>query len=275
MNSIYEYSDYRRYLRDYFTAKKRESKGFSLKVLADRAGFKARDYLLRVMNGTRNLSRSSAFMLSNALRLSEKEADYFANMIAFNQAETVREKEFFFKKMSEVCAHGKHQRLRQDQFDYFSEWYFAALRSLLPVMSFKDNFSELAKFLDPPLTATQARKAVELLLQLGLLAKDASGNYTVLAPQLTGGDEVTSVALARFHRQSLDLARRAIDYYPARERDVSGVTMSLSSAGFDKIKAEIQAFRKRAMRIAEQDANEEGVFQLNLQFFPLSKRKKR
>jgi uncharacterized protein (TIGR02147 family) len=109
---------------------------------------------------------------------------------------------------------------------------------------------------------------------LGLLIKEKTGNYTVPVSQLTVDDEVMSVALARFHKQSLDLARRAIDYYPSQNREISGVTMSLSSAGFDKIKSEIQAFRRKVMAVAEQDIKEEGVFQLNVQLFPLSKRRK-
>jgi uncharacterized protein (TIGR02147 family) len=112
------------------------------------------------------------------------------------------------------------------------------------------------------------------LIQLGLLTREKTGRYSVPVSQLTVGDEVMSVALARFHKQSLDLAKRAIDFYPSQGREISGVTMSLSSAGFDKIKSEIQAFRRKVMTVAEQDTKEEGAFQLNFQFFPLSKRRK-
>jgi uncharacterized protein (TIGR02147 family) len=275
MKSLFEYTDYRSFLRDYFAFKKAENKNFSFRILADRAGFKARDYLLRVMNGSRNLSQSGAFMLSRALKLSEKEADYFTHLVFFNQAGTSIEKDYFLKKMNEVNKYGKIQKLRQDQFVYLSEWYYSALRSLLPVIDFKDNYSEIAKFLDPALTPGQVRKAIDLLVQLGLLAKNKAGRFEVPASRLTAGDEVQSVALARFHKQILELARRAIDYCPAKGRDISGVTISLSSSGFDKIKSEIQAFRKKVMAVAEQDANEEAVFQLNIQFFPLSKRMKR
>jgi uncharacterized protein (TIGR02147 family) len=125
------------------------------------------------------------------------------------------------------------------------------------------------------LTPGQVKKAVELLMRLGLLRRDARGRYAVAAPSLSAGDEVQSAALIRFHKQSLALAARAVDRFRAPERDISGVTMSLSRDGFEKLKAEIQAFRKRAMLIAEQDAGEEGVFQLNIQFFPLSKRKEK
>lgn len=274
MNSLFEYTDYRKFLRDYYGSKKDEKKGFSLKVLADRAGFKARDFVLRVMNGSRNLSHSGAFMLSMALRLSEKETDYFTNLVSFNQANVPREKDFFLRKMAEVGKYNRLQKLRQEQVVYLSEWYYSALRSLLPVIDFKNSYTELAKFLDPPLTPSQARKAVELLVQLGLLTRDKNGKYSVPVSQLTVGDEVMSVALARFHKQSLELAKRAIDYYPSQDREISGVTMSLSSAGFEKIKSEIQAFRRKVMTVAEQDANEEGAFQLNIQLFPLSKRRK-
>jgi uncharacterized protein (TIGR02147 family) len=274
MNSLFEYTDYRKFLRDYYDFKKGEKKGFSLKVLADRAGFKARDYVLRVMNGSRNLSQSGAFMLSRALRLSEKETNYFTNLVSFNQANTPCEKDFFLRKMAEVGKFNRLQKLRQEQVAYLSEWYYSALRSLLPVLDFKDDYAEIAKFLDPPLTPAQARKAVELLLQLGLLTKEKTGRYSVPVSQLTVGDEVESVALTRFHKQSLELARRAIDCCPSRGREVSGVTMSLSSAGFEKIKSEIRAFRRKMMAVAEQDANEEGAFQLNIQLFPLSKRRK-
>jgi uncharacterized protein (TIGR02147 family) len=274
MDSIFSYADYRSFLKDYFTEKKAENKGFSLKVISDRAGFKARDYILRVMNNNRNLSQTGVFMLSRALRLSAREADYFMNLVGFNQSKIPSEKEFFFKKMSDTCKYGRHQKLRQDQYEFFSEWYYSALRSLLPVIDFNGDHSEIAQFLDPPLTPSQVKKAIDLLVQLGLLSRDRNGRFSVSTPAVTAGDEVKSVALLHFHRQSLDLAKRAMERYPADRRDISGVTMSLSQTGFDRLKAEIQDFRKRVMLIAEQDADEDGVYQINLQFFPLSKKKK-
>ena len=273
MDSIFTYIDYRLFLRDYIHEKKLNSNGFSFKVIADRAGFKARDYILRVMNGSRNLSQSGVCMLSQALRFSEKEAEYFTNLVGFNQAKKPSEKEFFFNKISAIRKYGQAQKLRNDQFEYLSEWYYVAIRSLLPVMDFKDDFAALAKFLDPPLTPGQAKKAVNLLLRLGLVQRTAQGNYTVPASSLSTGDEIASTALFQFHKQSIDLARRALDYFSASDRDISGVTMSLSGPGLKRVKEEVQRFRKRIMEIATEDKGEEGAFQLNIQLFPLSKRR--
>lgn len=275
MESLLTYTDYRKFLKDYVHEKKLLNKAFSFKVLADRVGFKARDYILRVMNGTRNLSQSGVYMLSQALSFSDKEADYFASLVGFNQAKTAKEKEFFYGKIASVRKHGLSQKLRSDQFEYLSQWHYSALRSLLPVIDFRDNFAALGRFLDPPLTPGEAKKAVQLLIKLGILRRTDSGKYTVPASSLSTGDDVASVALTQFHRQSLDLARRALDYFPGAERDISGVTMSLSRQGFEKIRAEAGRFRKRAMEIAAEDSGEEGVFQVNIQLFPLSKRKKK
>jgi uncharacterized protein (TIGR02147 family) len=275
MESIFTYTNYRCFLKDYLKAKKLEKKGFSLKVIADRAGFKARDYILRVMNGSRNLSQSGICMLSRALRLTEKEADYFVNLVGFNQARNPGEAEIFYTKLAHIHKYGQYQKLRQDQFEYLSEWYYSAIRSLLPLLDFKDNYAMLGRLLDPPLTPGQVKTAVTLLLNLGLIQRSESGKYTASDTSLSTGDEVVSVALMQFHKQSLDLARRALDRYSSFERDVSGVTMSLSSLGFEQIKKEIQSFRKRIMEIASRDTNEERAFQLNIQLFPLSKRNKK
>lgn len=273
METIFAYTDYRLFLKDLFAFKKSQNKSYSLKIVADRAGFKARDYFLRVMNGTRNLSQSGCFKLSEALQLSGKEADYFTNMVAFNQAETAREKEFFYLKMAEIGKYGKQQKIRNDQFEYFSEWYYSALRSLLPVVNFNDDFTAIGKFLSPQLSGSQVEKAVNVLIALQLLEKTGDGSYKVTSSQLTAGDAVKSVAMMRFHKQSLDLARRTLDTCKSDERDISGVTMSLSRNAFEKIKEEIALFRKKVMLVAESDSHEDQVFQLNLQLFPLSKRR--
>jgi uncharacterized protein (TIGR02147 family) len=271
MESLFAYTDYRRYLRDYFTHMKTAHNGFSLRTLSDRAGFRARDYLLRVMNGARNLSKSGMYKLSRALRLSEKEADYFENLVAMNQARTLDEKRHFYARLSRIGKHVKQQRLRGDQFSILSEWHHCAIRSLLPVADFKDDYAAIGAVLDPPVSAAQARKSVELLLSLGLLARNADGSYSVAAQALSTGDEVRSVALTEFHNATLSLAGRSLGRHLPRDRDISGVTMSLSAEGFAKVRNEIRALRQRVMEIAAEDTGEDRVCHLNVHLFPLTR----
>src|SRR5690349_25170844 len=120
MESIFAYTDYRLYLADFFEERKRQNKHFSLRMLAERSGFKARDYLMRVMRGDRNLSPDGAERLSKYFRFSEKQAEYFRILIQFNQAPTTSEKESCYRRLSEIQKYGAHQKLRRDQFEYLS-----------------------------------------------------------------------------------------------------------------------------------------------------------
>ncbi len=223
------------------------------------------------MNGSRNLSQSGVFKLCRGLRLSNKEADYLERLVAFNQAKSHGEKEHYYQQMSEIREYGKHQKIRKEQFEYFSQWYHAAIRSILPLNTFHNDYAALGKYLDPPISARQARQSVELLIRLGLVEKDEEGNYRVSTSSLTTGDEVKSLAISVFHKNILDLSKRSIDKHVSEQRDISGITMSVSDAGFRKIKSEIQAFRKKIMSIAESDKKEDRICQLSIQYFPLSK----
>lgn len=271
MDSLFAYTDYRLFLRDWYAEKKQGSRHFSLRMLAEKSGFKARDFLLRVMRGDRNLSLDGAQKLSKYFRFSEKQADYFQTLVQFNQAANTAEKEECWRRLSEIQKYGSHQKLRHEQFEYFSSWYHSAIRSLLTVMDCDDDWEKVARLLDPPITPKQAKDSVDLLLRLGLLQREGRGRYTVSHPALSTGDEVASLAVAGFHKASMDLVRRSIDRHPAPARDISGVTMSLSRDGFRRIKSELQAFRKKVMAIASEDRAEDMVYQLNLHFIPLTK----
>lgn len=277
MEPVFAYTDYRRYLADFFNERKRLNKRFSLRMLAERAGFKARDYLMRVMRGDRNLSLEGAVKLSEFFRFSEKQAEYFQALVQFNQARTVTEKEQCFARLSEIKKYGSHQKLRLDQFEYLTAWYHSALRSLLPVLEPRpladgsEDWERVGKLLDPAITAKQARDSVELLLRLGLLARDAKGRYAVQEPALSTGDEVAALGVAGFHRATMELAKRSIDKHPPTARDISGLTMSVSQDGFRRIKSELRAFRKRVQAIASSDVGEDMVYQLNLHLIPLTR----
>jgi uncharacterized protein (TIGR02147 family) len=277
MEPLFAYTDYRRFLADWFAEKKRANARFSLRMLAERSGFKARDYLMRVMRGDRNLSPEGVRKLSGFFRFSEKQAEYFSALVEFNQARATPDKERCYARLSEVRKYGAHQRLRQDQFEYLTAWYHSALRSLLPVLEpplagdGPEAWDRLAKLMDPPLSAKQARDSVDLLLRLGLLARDARGRFSVKEPALTTGDEVAALGVAAFHRATMELAKRSIDKHPPESRDISGITMSISQDGFRRIKSELRAFRKRIQAIASADTGEDMAYQLNLHLIPLTR----
>lgn len=273
MKSLFEYMDYREFIKDYFASKKAKYSHYSLRTLSEQAGFKARDYILRVMNGSRNLSEKGIRMLSDAMHHSEKEADYFRSLVLFNQAEDVLVKGEYFKKIQEYKKQGKCSKLLDDQYSYLSNWYNVALRSLLTDIDITTEYRKIGRMLDPPLTESETREAIERLLTLGLISKDTSGRYLVETPNLSVSNHVQSLALVNLHKMFIDLSRRSLDVHHSEERDISGVTMSISADGYEKIRTELKEFRKKLMSIAASDSNEDRVYHLNLHLFPVTKRR--
>lgn len=270
MNSLFAYSDYRLYLQDWYAEKKQANTHFSFRLWAEKSGFKARDYLMRVMRGDRNLSLDGIEKLSEYFHFSEKQIEYFRALVAFNQAEEPIAKEKAWQKLSQISKIGVHQKIRREQFEYFSSWHYAALRSLLPVTDCGDDWEKVGRWFDPILSAKQVKDSVDLLLKLGLLQRKAKGRYTVTHAALTTGDEIASVAVAAFHKTTIDLVKRSIEKHPSTARDISGITMSLSNQGYQRIKTELSAFRKKVMEIAAADTKEDMVYQLNLHLIPLT-----
>ncbi len=85
MRPIYEYRDYREYLRDFYHFKKRTNPYYSYRLFSMKAGFKAPNLLKLVMDGQRNLTRQSVVKFAKALRLDECEAECFRAMVLRNQ----------------------------------------------------------------------------------------------------------------------------------------------------------------------------------------------
>ena len=60
---IFEYTDYRKYLKDYYETKKKKNKSFSYQQFANNAGFKTKTFLFNVIQGGKPVSKKSILNL--------------------------------------------------------------------------------------------------------------------------------------------------------------------------------------------------------------------
>jgi uncharacterized protein (TIGR02147 family) len=268
--NIYEYLDYRRFLQDFYAKRKEENPSFSYENFARKAGLKSKGMVHDILTGKRPLSKDSLFKVAEALGLDEKSLSYFEHLVGYGQAKTLKEKSFFFRKLKDQSPRTRIQKIRDDCYEFYSQWYYNTLRELLPLIRFTGDHEALGAMLNPPVTAAQARKAVELLLRLGLLEKTRTG-FRQIDKLITSGDDVEEMALRDFHLQNMVLASDSIDKVPRAERDHSCLIVGFSKAGFDNLKTEIQAFRKRVLKLSEEDPKPSRVFHVNFLVFPTTR----
>ena len=88
---------------------------------------------------------------------------------------------------------------------------------------------------------------------------------------VTTGAETRGIHIRRYHRAMLERAAESMELVEGSERDISSVTLCVASHRVPQLKAEIQAFRKRLMQLAEDDDHPDRVMQFNVQLFPLSR----
>lgn len=271
LKKVFEYLDYREFLKDYYKQKKAANPAFSLRIFSDKIGFKAKDFISRVMNGEKNLSKQSIPKVTSGLKLGKHETEFFIALVEFNQAESTEDRNTAFDKMQTtlkvVRFAEKQHLLGHAQYMVYSHPRHLFIRSLIGMFGFDGDYAALAKMVNPKISADEAKQSVRLLEECKLIEKDENGKYILTESAITTGDRTSKLALRGYHQKCLQLGADSIDRDPPGKRHISGLTLGISKEGYDRIVERINAFRKEIALIAEEDEGSDKVFQMEFALF--------
>ena len=273
--NIYDYMDYRAFLNDMFRFRKQKDRYFSYRYFSGKAGFSSPNFLKLVIDGKRNLTNTSIAKVAKGFGFSKQERESFETLVFLNQAKDHEEKNYYLKKVMSIKGYNNVRKIEKKSYEYFSKWYNLAIREI--VMFGGRNFTseQIAAALNPKITPREADKAINLLLELGLIKKDKDGLWEQSDPALSTGPEVQSLAIANLHREMLKLASESLERYPANERDITALTLRVNSGGMEELKRRITQFRKELLESALVEEDTDQVIQINIQAFPLTDKEKR
>ncbi len=269
MKAIFEYSNFREFLTDYYHFKKSTVKGFSHRYFLEKAGLKGPNFLKNVMDGKKNLSSGSIQKFITALGLAPEEADYFEYLVLFNQAKTAAKKQKYFKHLAQFQEKSPVQQIQQDQYAYFSKWYNVVIREYIHCHSFKGDFDKLAKALCPKISEKQAEEAVQLLLKLDLIYISPDGTYSLTNPIISTGPDVANIGARQYHLNMMEIGRKSLDKFSHKKRYLRGMTGSFSEKTFEEIKMVLDNASKSILNLIQNDEGKKKVYQLNIQLFPM------
>jgi uncharacterized protein (TIGR02147 family) len=272
MKSIFDYSNYRTFLKDYYEERK-SAEGYTYRDFSKETGMNSSSWLMHLIRGTKNLSDDTTLRISNSIKLRKHEAEYFELLVRFTQAVDSEAKNTFFRKMIELKKRLNIIRIGEEQYEYYTKWYHPVIRSLINKVEWNDNFSILAKYLLPQITPGEAKKSVALLIKLGFIGQDPAGKWIQKNEMISTGDEVMSLNIVNYHKQVTRLAENAFERTAIEWRDISSLTLGINKEDVKAVKARIQQFRREIMEMARASENADRVYQLNFQFFPVSKSK--
>lgn len=268
---IYSYTNFRRLLGDFYTREKAKAPDkVSFRFFARQAGFAAPNFLHLVIKGKRNVGHESIHRLAHILGLNKRESSFFESLVLFNQCTDPREKNRAFEKVVSFREYRNAKKLVSDQYDYFSKWYYPVIREMVNLDNFREDAAWIAKTIQPQITRAEAGEALARLQDFKLIARDANGKLHQTDANLSTEEEVVSTALSQFHEVMIRHGMESLKK-PATEREVSGLTMSLSAEQFEEVRKKIRELHREIQQIIANNGqgSPKKVCQLNFQLFHL------
>ena len=268
---VFEFFDFRMFLQKIFAYKKAANKKYSYRCFAGKAGFASPNFLKLVMDGNRNLTSASIAKIAKGFGLKKKEREYFENLVFMNQAADHDEKNHYYLKMIAAKGSREARKIEKAAYEYFSKWYFPAIRELATFGNGKNSPEQIASALHPVIKANEAEKALQTLSSLGLIKKTKDGRWEQADKIIITGPEVRSFLITTYHLEMIRLAGEAIDRYPAEKRDISALTLGVKKERLGEIKKKIITFKQELLELFSTDEDPDQVLQVNVQAFPLTK----
>lgn len=275
---IFNYTDYRAFLKDALQELKERDSRYSHRFILARIGVRSTGWLADVLGERRKLTRDHVTGFANLFTLEPREELYFETLVQYGQARTLQEKKRVYEKLLTFHEIPK-DIIDADRFEYFSKWYYAAIREYLLIEPFHGNHATLAKRLRPAITPTQAREALDLLERLGFIRKFAGDIWRPAVEHVKKKSHFSAIHYYQYIKSHMQLGMEALEKTPKEERDVSAVTLTLSLDGFHKIKEDIKALRQKMIQLSEAEnrkfwdgvpGDDRRVYQAVFQLFPVS-----
>jgi len=269
--SVFGYTDYRKFLQDYFAGQKENQKRFSLRAFSAKAGLDQGN-LSRVLAAKRPLTISSAEKITGTLKFTKRETDYFLLMVQYNEERILSRKKDFFKKMLSY-KESSATVIPPGLYKFYDTWYYTAVREALGIIPYDGtNARELGRSIIPSITTAQVKQALNLLCNLGMVRKDEDGFYRRTRDVISTGHNAKALVLNNYIIKTMDLAKDAIGKMPGK-MNLSALAITFSKDEYNAIQEELRECRKRILEIAGNSTNTDRVYMLNMQFFPVAERK--
>ncbi|MBF0432293.1 MAG: TIGR02147 family protein [Fibrobacteria bacterium] len=268
--SVYNYTDYRKFLVDYFEYRRKRNEEISLRKVCAAIGMNSAGHLSYILKGKTNVSKKRAEALAKFCRLRKRESAYFVTMVQFNQTKSHSKKKTYFETLISFrmsCVY----KVSSHSYKFYDRWYHSAIRALCEFVKIRDNYHQISLMLIPSIKADEVKNSLKLLSELELIKPDEEGFFRPTSKYIdTGETQAVSTSVNNFLVSMLDKAKDSLDRFPKDERIFSWITLGIDKKGYKTFVQELNAFRGRIAELLEQSGAER-VYQLNIQLFPLTK----
>lgn len=270
--NIYDYADFRKFLKDYQENRQKEDWGFTKARFTRELGLpNTRSYFTNVLRD-RHVTREFTERFISVLGLDKDESQYFRVLVDFNQATHDKQRELLFDQLISLNKTPR-KFIQPGAYAYYSKWYHSAIRALLDVFDFKDDYKKLCGKFERPLFTRQVRESINLLKKLGFIQKNKEGFWKPTNKSISSGIYLKDELLKQYQLTCMELGKEALLGETRQLQNFSTVNLSLSGPILKKVEEKLQKFKSEVRSMVNKDPNPaDRVYQLSIQLFPTTRK---
>jgi uncharacterized protein (TIGR02147 family) len=269
--SIFEHSNYRTFLRANLVARIQRNSNYSLRAFAQQLGITS-SYLSEILNEKKNLSSESALKISSRLGLKGDESEYFRLLVQLGSTRDPELKAVILARAKAINPNPVRHDLSVDYFKMIADWFHLPIRQLASIEGFDFNSKNIASRLG--ISRHEAEEAIERLVRLELIEKDASGRYRKTDNNMLVKSPVPNNGLRKFHRQMLNKAIEALETQTPAEKFIGSETLAFDPAQLKQAETILEECFSRLVELTEAGKSKSQVYHLGIQFFNLTQERK-
>ncbi|HEX4925266.1 MAG TPA: TIGR02147 family protein [Bdellovibrionales bacterium] len=267
---VYEYHDYRAYLKDHFNFRKSRERDFSTRAFAKSVGLTP-PYFTMVLNGRRSLSSTTIEKILPALELTPAEQSYFKLLCVIADSSSQEERVQALNKLQNFSTYRKNNPEEFEVYRYLTKWFYVAIKELAATKEFKPDPAWIQNQLAYKVAPAEIRRALEFLEEQKFIKVKPDGSAEVVRKTLSCKDGVFQLALREFHQQMLRLAGEAMTSVHHSRRSILGETLCVSERDFEKIHEILERSARELIALEKTAAGPDAVYHVTLAAFPLTK----
>lgn len=270
--SIKKYLDYRAFILENFKQAQKKNSRWTYGSFSKSLGLKDTSSLTKILRGTRNPGNEFIEKLIQYYSFTPDEAQHFKDLIQLQKVKkNPKIAAILLERMGKEHPYETLKDLDDQSFSLIANWYCFAIREMVKLDEFFEDPKWISSQLLFKVTPTEANRAIESLIRVGLLARNKEGVLMVSEGRFQTANDISSEAIKLYHESMLDNAKLALRKIDVKEREFTASTFSMHASRVPEAKEMIREMRQRFCKIFEETSGD-CLYQVQVQFFPLTKK---
>ena len=273
MSNVFEYVNYRTFLKDFYEEQKAAKTGFTYAKFSQKAGIRSPNYLKLVLDGRKNLTPQNLIRFAKAVGLTEMESDYFEALVHFNQATKSMEKDFYQDRMNRFRQRGEstsQKTLEEYEFDSMSSWIHHAIMVMTNLSYFREDPSWIRQKLFQLISEREADDILKQLQATKFVHRNESGRLVQTFRQVKTKPEMQRLSAKMLYEGLFRRAMQSLTLSPSQEREFCASLVGISPSQVPELKRRVREFIRDLEDWALENPKPGAVYSLCFAGFPLT-----